>query len=298
MVFLTAGMGGGTGTGAIPIAAEIARTLGAVTIAIVTTPFQFEAGRREKNANEGIARLREHTHTLITIPNDRLLSVAPRNLSMQSAFFLADDVLRQAVQAISELITETGLINVDFAHVKRLMQLGGGALMAIGQGEGQGKVQQALQQALHHPLLDNIPLHHAAGVIANFTGGSDLTLLEVQAGLTELQAQTGVQTEIVPGVITDERLINRVQLILMVTGLGATALDESLLPIQLPKAQPEPQQPELDAIEEAVVQENRVSSFEMQPAYLASSSQNSDLPAFLRFRTALSSQFGAARREK
>jgi cell division protein FtsZ len=226
MVFLTAGMGGGTGTGSIPVAAEIARLQGAVTIAIVTTPFSFEMGRRQKNSNEGLKRLREHTHTLVAIPNDRLLYVAPRNLPMETAFRLADDVLRQSVQGITELVTEPGLVNVDFAHIRRLILLGGGALMAIGQGQGEGKAQQALEQALHHPLMDTVQLSNARGVIVNFTGGSDLSLYEVQSALTSLQEQTGPQAEIVFGVISDERMKDRLQVILMITGLGATTLEE------------------------------------------------------------------------
>lgn len=232
MVFLTAGMGGGTGTGAIPVAAEIARALGAVTIAIVTTPFAFEAGQRTRNSRDGEARLRQHTHTLITIPNDRLLYVAPKNLPLQDAFRFADDVLRQSVQAISELITETGMINVDFAHVRRLMKLGGGALMAIGQGRGEDKACRALEQALQHPLLDSIPLEHASGVIANFTGGKDLSLFDVQQALTRLQGRIGSHTETVPGVITDERMEGRVQVILIITGLGAPTLEETLSEVQ------------------------------------------------------------------
>jgi cell division protein FtsZ len=228
MVFLTAGMGGGTGTGAISVAAEIARSLGAVTIATVTTPFSFEMGRRQKNASEGLARLREFTHTLIAIPNDRLLYIAPRDLPIQLAFRLADDVLRQSVQGISELITEPGLINVDFSHVRRLILLGGGALISIGQAEGESKAFHALEKALHHPLLESISLENAAGVIVNFTGGSDLSLLEVQEALSSLQRRTGPQAEIVPGVITDERMQDRVQVILLVTGLGGVALEETL----------------------------------------------------------------------
>jgi cell division protein FtsZ len=228
MVFLTAGMGGGTGTGSIPVAAEIARLQGAVTIAIVTTPFSFEMGRRQKNSNDGLSRLREHTHTLVAIPNDRLLYVAPRNLPMETAFRLADDVLRQSVQGITELITEPGLVNVDFAHIRRLILLGGGALMAIGQGQGEGKAKQALDQALHHPLMDTVQLSNAKGVIVNFTGGSDLSLFEVQSALTSLQEQTGSQAEIVFGVITDERMKDRLQVILMITGLGSLTLEEAL----------------------------------------------------------------------
>jgi cell division protein FtsZ len=241
MVFLTAGMGGGTGTGSIAVAAEVARAQGAVTIAIVTTPFGFEMGRRQKNASEGLTRLRRHTHTLVTIPNDRLLYVAPRNLSMQLAFHLADDVLRQAVQGITELVTETGLINVDFAHIRRLILLGGGALMSMGQAEGENKAHQALEQALHHPLLDSVDLSNAAGVIANFTGGQDLSLFEVQSALSSLQARTGDQTEIIFGVMNDERMDGRAQVILMITGLGSTSLEEAVSSLKPAAAAPAPQ---------------------------------------------------------
>jgi cell division protein FtsZ len=269
MVFLTAGMGGGTGTGAIPIAAEIARQQGAVTIGIVTMPFSFEMGRRQKNAHEGLSQLRQHTHTLVSIPNDRLLYVAPRNLPMETAFRLADDVLRQAVQGITELITEPGLINVDFAHVRRLILLGGGALLAIGQGEGEAKAMQALSQALHHPLLEETSLANAAGVIANFTGGSDLTLLEVQAALTSLQRQTGPDTEIVMGVTNDERMEGRAQVILMVTGLGAPTLEEAFPGLK--KSAPQP-------VEQVPPRAPR------EPAVLSAASHDRDLPAFFRSR--------------
>lgn len=228
MVFLTAGMGGGTGTGSISVAAEIARSLGAVTIAIVTTPFGFEMGRRQQNAREGLAVLSAKTNTLISIPNDRLLYVAPRDLSLETAFRLADDVLRQAVQGIAELISEPGMINVDFAHVRRLISLGGGALMSIGHGKGDNKVQEALQQALHHPLLESVCLDNAAGVIANFTGGDDMTLLDVQEALTLLQTQTGSMTEIVPGVLCNASMYNKVQITLVITGLGSPTLEETV----------------------------------------------------------------------
>jgi cell division protein FtsZ len=185
-------------------------------------------GRRQRNAREGLAKLRPHTDTLITVPNDRLLYVAPKDLPMELAFRLADDVLRQGIQGITELITQPGLINVDFAHIKRLMQMGGGSLMSIGQGHGEGKAMQALEQALHHPLLESVCLDSAAGIIANFTGGSDLTFLEVTEALTHLQEQTNSQAEIIPGVINDENMRGRTQVILIITGLGATSLEEAL----------------------------------------------------------------------
>lgn len=220
MVFLTAGMGGGTGTGSIPIAAKIAKASGAVTIAVVTKPFSFELGRRQKNAEEGIQKLRSFTDTLIVIPNDRLLGLAPKDLPLEMAFTLADDVLRQGVQGITELVTETGLINVDFAHIKRVMSFGGGALLSMGTGEGESKTSQALNKALHHPLLEEISLPSATAIIANFRGGSDLSFREVTSALQELQDETDNHAEIIPGVINDPNMENRVEVILIVTGVG------------------------------------------------------------------------------
>lgn len=228
MVFLTAGMGGGTGTGAIPVAARVSKTIGAVTIAVVTTPFSFEMGRRQKNAALGLQKLRQYTDTMITVPNDKLLEVAPQDLTLEMAFKLADDVLRQGVSGISELLTETGLINVDFAHIRHVMALGGGALMSIGTGEGENKAMKALDHALHHPLLDEVSIDTAAGIIANFSGGNDLTFSEVADTLTYLHEQTGDNTEIIPGVISDPNLSDRAQVILIVTGLGAVPIEVAI----------------------------------------------------------------------
>ncbi|MEJ2598684.1 MAG: cell division protein FtsZ [Anaerolineales bacterium] len=299
MVFLTAGMGGGTGTGSIPIAAEVARSLGAVAIAIVTTPFSFEMGRRQKNASDGLIQLRKQTNTLIAIPNDRLLFVAPRKLPMETAFRLADDVLRQSVQGISELITEPGVINVDFAHIRRLISLGGGALMSIGQGRGPNKVEEAVDQALHHPLLGSVSIENAAGVIANFSGGEDLGLLEVDSALTQIQAQTGAQAEIVMGVITDAQLEDRVQVILVITGLGAPTLEEALSNVERPKPATESDRhPTLNSSPVAprtiAAAETRDASEDTQPAPHTSPAvqppdimiaSGLDVPAFLRRRT-------------
>lgn len=286
MVFLTAGMGGGTGTGAIPVAAEIARSIGAVAIAVVTTPFSFEMGRRQNNANSGLNKLRNRTNTLIAIPNDRLLYVAPRDLPLELAFRLADDVLRQAVQGLSELITEPGYINVDFAHIRRLIRMGGGAMMSMGQGQGEEKTKNALDKALHHPLLETVSLENAAGIIANFTGGDDLTLFEVQEALTYLQEQTSSQAEIVMGVINDERMQGRVQVTLVVTGIGAPTLEEAMSGV-VSAEQPEPivEKP----INIPVVTEPPTQS---PPTWVRPSDQdltppnatNLDLPAFLRRR--------------
>lgn len=234
MVFLTAGMGGGTGTGSISVAAKVAKAIGAVTIAIVTKPFSFELGRRQKNCEAGLAKLRQYTDTLIVIPNDKLIEVAPRDLPLEMAFTLADDVLRQGVQGISELITETGLINVDFSHIKNIMQRGGGALMAIGTGTGPDKIRQAIDKALHHPLLDQVDLYSATGMIANFTGSNDMSFKDVVDALEDLQKATGFHADIIPGVINDPRMEDRVQLILIVTGIGTNKTE-----IPLVKASPE-----------------------------------------------------------
>ena len=228
MVFLTAGMGGGTGTGAIAVAGEIARSLGAVTIAVVTTPFSFEMGHRQKTAREGLTRLQPHTDTLIAIPNDRLLFVAPHDLPLETAFRLADDVLRQAVQGIAELITQPGLINVDFSHVRNMMKRGGGALMAIGHGNGENKVLQAIKQALQHPLLESVSLADAQGVIANFSGCEDLSLYEVGEAVGHIRSLTGGDVDVVMGLSQDDRMSERAQVILIVTGLGAKSLADVL----------------------------------------------------------------------
>jgi cell division protein FtsZ len=220
MVFITAGMGGGTGTGSAPVAAEIAREIGAVVVAVVTMPFAFEMSRRGRNAIEGIRLLRPHTHTLITVPNDRLLQVVPQDISLEVAFRLADDVLRQGVQGISELVTRPGLINVDFAQVRQLVSRGGGALMAIGMGEGEDKAALAIHQALHHPLLEIDSLEQATGVLVHFTGGEDLTLYEVGEAVTGLRDTLSADAEVILGATTEPTMLGRAQVILIVTGLG------------------------------------------------------------------------------
>ncbi len=281
MVFLTAGMGGGTGTGAISIAARVARALGAVTVAVVTTPFGFEIGRRQVNAREGLARLRPYTDTLITIPNDRLLKIASRDLTLEMAFRLADDVLRQGIQGISELITEPGLINVDFAHIRTVMQSGGGSLLSIGFGQGERKAQKAIDQALHHPLIDDIHLENVSGIIVNFTAGSDLTFMEVMEALTDLQEKTNNQAEIIPGVITDERMGDRVEVIMVLTGIGAT-------PIEVPKIASRPAQQSVETVTATAPKPRSIPIMERaeaSPAQEAATIQaDLDIPAFLRRR--------------
>jgi cell division protein FtsZ len=280
MVFLTAGMGGGTGTGSIPVAAKIARSIGAVTIAVVTTPFSFEMGRRQRNATEGIKRLSPNADTLIAIPNDRLLEVAPRDLPLDTAFRLADDVLRQAVQGITELITTPGVINVDFANVRNLMKLGGGALMSIGQGDGEDKAMKAVEQALHHPLLHSTSIGNAAGILVNFTSGGELGLYDVQTALSYLQAQAGGRAEIVLGVVNDPRLQDRVEVILVITGLGSTTLEETLshLDVRKPLAEHKP----LPTPGSYEVKSDQLLPDEYLEDELSMSTSDLDIPAFLR----------------
>lgn len=277
LVFLTAGMGGGTGTGSIPVAAEIARRMGAVTVAVVTTPFNFEMGRRQKNSSEGLGKLNQHTDTLIAISNDRLLDMRGGNLTIDLAFRVADDVLRQAIQGISELITEPGLINVDFANIRRLMKHGGGAFLAIGQGQGEDKVDQAIHKALNHPLVDQISLEHASGILINFTGGEDLSLFEVNRALTSLQEQASPDTEIVMGVIHDQRMSGRVQAILIVTGLGARTLEEVLPGAEKLHVRKLANEEVTAEVEELVQPQSEPSTFGHIPA-----ANDLDLPAFMR----------------
>lgn len=287
MVFLTAGMGGGTGTGAIPVTAEIVRSLGSVAIAVVTMPFSFEMGRRQRNATEGLEQLRKRTNTLIAIPNDRLLFIAPRNLPLELAFRMADDVLRQAVQGISELITEPGYINVDFAHIRRLIRMGGGAMMSMGQGQGEKKTHKALDQALHHPLLETVSLENASGIIANFTGGDDLTLFEVQEALTYLQEQTSSKAEIVMGIINDDRMEGRVQVTLVVTGLGAPTLEETVTDLAKPVSTQSPVRSRgyQSQVANPSTGHQSVEALPIsKPLNTAAATNNLDLPAFLRRR--------------
>jgi len=274
MVFLAAGMGGGTGTGAVPIAARVARHIGAIVVAIVSTPFGFEVGRRQTNAREGLAKLQPYTDTLITVPNDRLLQLAAKDLPLDMAFRLADDVLRQGIQGISELITQPGLINVDFAHIKRMMSNGGGSLLSIGVGQGNDKAVKAVNNALHHPLLESINLENATGIIANFTGGKELSFIEVAEALNLLQEKTNNHAEVIPGVINDERMGDRAQTILIITGIAATPVDQNFTIRKAPVSATV----SAEGLPFAVADQAAVEMIGAAPVDL-------DIPAFLRRRT-------------
>ena len=220
MVFLTAGMGGGTGTGAIPVVAEVAQSLGILTVAVVTTPFTFEATQRQRNAKNGLAKLHSRVDTLITVPNDKLLSLLPRSTTFELALRVADEVLRQGVQGIIELISKPGLMNVDFSNVRALMKQAGSALMAIGQGRGENKALAAAHQALKMPLLDIKSMEQASGLLLHFTGGEDLSLYEVDQAVSEIQ-RAAPQADIIMGATIDPLMNGRVQAILIVTGVDS-----------------------------------------------------------------------------
>jgi len=222
MVFITCGMGGGTGTGAAPVIAEIAKHSGTLTIAVVTRPFTFEGAHRSKVAKEGIARLLDKVDTLIIIPNDRLLDLCDQKTTVDSAFQLADDVLRHGVQAIAEVITVPGLINLDFADVKAVMKDAGPAWMSIGRGSGQNRAVDAAKEALSSPLLD-VSLSGSKGVLFNVVGSSNLTLLEVNEAAEVIRQAVDPEANIIFGVAHDPIMDKEVKITLIATGFASKA---------------------------------------------------------------------------
>jgi cell division protein FtsZ len=221
MVFLTAGIGGGTGTGASPIIGQIAREVGALTIGVVTRPFTFEGRRRQQVAEKGIEELKEQVDTLIVIPNDRLLEIVDKKASIQQAFGVADDVLRQGIQGISELITVPGLINLDFADVRSIMAEGGAALMAIGRASDDDRAVKAAQAAISSSLLD-ITIDGARGILFNVTGGSDLSLFEVNQAAQIIKETAHEDVNIIFGAVIDPELEDSIQITVIATGFDET----------------------------------------------------------------------------
>jgi cell division protein FtsZ len=219
MVFVTAGEGGGTGSGAAPVVARIARELGALTVGIVTMPFKFEGTRRRKQADEGVEALRQACDTLIVIPNDRLLEVLDKSTSMLDAFRIADDVLRQGVQGICDLITNPGLINLDFADVRTVMKDAGSALMGIGFATGENRAREAAERALGSPLIDT-EITGARGILLSIAGGDDLTLYEVNEAAEAVRAAATDDTNIIFGATIDDRLTGQLWITVVATGLG------------------------------------------------------------------------------
>ena len=252
MVFITAGMGGGTGTGAAPIVAEAAKEVGALTVGVVTKPFTFEGRRRMSVAEKGIANLRSKVDTLITIPNDRLLQVVEKKTSILQAFRIADDVLRQGVQGISDLIAVPGLINLDFADVKTIMLETGSALMGIGVGHGENRAAEAAKAAVSSPLLET-SIEGAKGVLLSITGGPDLGLFEVNEAAEIIAQAADPEANIIFGAVIDENLKDEIRVTVIATGFDS----------KTPK------------------KENLVDELEIKPF----SNDDLDIPAFLRRRS-------------
>lgn len=230
MVFITTGLGGGTGTGAAPIIASLAAEVGALTVAVVTKPFHFEGRKRMLVAEQGLRELKDCVDTLITIPNERILSVVDRNVSLLDAFKLADDVLRQAVQGISDLITTPGFINLDFADVKTIMSGMGKALMGIGHGTGENKALDAAKRAISSPLLEEASIEGARGVLVNVTGGLDMTLYEINHSITLIREAANEDVNLIFGAVIDENIRNEIRITVIATGFdreaeSATALE-------------------------------------------------------------------------
>ena len=217
MVFVTAGLGGGTGSGAAPVISSIARDSGALTIGVVTKPFTFEGTQRRRIAESTMGRLRESVDTLITVPNDRLLHILDKKTAIRESFIVADDVLRQGIQGISELITVPGLINLDFADVRSIMLDGGAALMSIGRASGENRAQEAAQQAIQSSLLD-VSIEGAQGILFNVKGGDDLSLFEVNEAAEMIRANAHPEANIIFGAVIDETMKDEIHMTVIATG--------------------------------------------------------------------------------
>src|SRR5690349_10585675 len=236
LVFITCGMGGGTGTGAAPVVAELAKEAGALTVGIVTKPFLFEGRKRMRQAEQGIADMRKNVDTMIVVPNERLLAVVGKGIPFQDALKKADEVLLHATQGISSLISVTGLVNVDFADVRTVMQAGGSALMGTGMGRGENRAMEAAQQAIASPLLDNVSISGASGVLVNITGGADLTLGEVHQINEIIHDAVGDEAEIIFGAVHEPAMQGEIRVTVIATGFDK-AVQPGIIPAQeLPPA--------------------------------------------------------------
>ena len=227
MIFITCGLGGGTGTGAAPIIAESAKDAGALTVALVTKPFSFEGAQRMRIAQEGLAQLRDRVDTLITIPNDKLLALIDRKTSLLSAFSVVDDVLRQAVQAISDLVVKPGIVNVDFADVKTIMQDAGSALMGIGRATGEDRAVEAAKSAINSPLLE-ISIEGAKGVLFNVSGGQDLAMSEINEAAKIITESIDPEAKVIFGAIVDDKLKKgEIKITVIATGFDRLGVKKS-----------------------------------------------------------------------
>jgi cell division protein FtsZ len=290
MVFVTSGMGGGTGTGACPIVSQIAKECGALTIGVVTRPFSFEGSRRIQTAEAGITKLKEQADTLIVIPNDRLLQIVDKRVNLQDAFRVADDVLRQGVQGISELITVPGLINLDFADVRTIMSEGGAALMAVGKAGGDERARMAAEQAISSQLLD-ITIDGARGILFNVTGGPDLTLFEVNQAAAIIKETAHPDVNLIFGAVIDPNMGDEVRVTVIATGFERAGMPRRVVETRQ-QAQKPRTEIKLSAINETV---ERAPSFNRPLEPVASqptdfqprtfNTEDLDIPTFLRNRS-------------
>jgi cell division protein FtsZ len=280
MVFVTSGMGGGTGTGASPIVAQIAKESGALTIGVVTRPFTFEGSRRIESAEAGIGKLKEHADTLIVIPNDRLLQIVDKRSNLQDAFRVADDVLRQGVQGISELITVPGLINLDFADVRTIMSEGGAALMAVGNGTGEDRARVAAEQAISSQLLD-ITIDGARGILFNVTGGPDMTLFEVNQAAAIIKETAHPDVNLIFGAVIDQDMSDHVRITVIATGFERTGTPRRLVeaPVQRSDSRPARPAEQRDSREQAPIPASKTV---FEPRTI--NTDDLDVPTFLRNR--------------
>jgi cell division protein FtsZ len=275
MVFITAGMGGGTGTGGAPIVAQIAKECNALTIGVVTRPFTFEGSRRIQSAEAGIGKLKEQADTLIVIPNDRLLQIVDKRANLQTAFRLADDVLRQGVQGISELITVPGLINLDFADVRTIMSEGGAALMAVGSSKGEDAARLAAEQAISSQLLD-ITIDGARGILFNVTGGPDLTLYDVNQAAAIIKETAHPDVNLIFGAVIDPNMREEVRITVIATGFERTGTPRRA--VETPAIEHRPGQERMTAAHKP--DSPAVKEF----ASRAFNTEDLDIPTFLRNR--------------
>jgi cell division protein FtsZ len=289
MVFITAGMGGGTGTGASPIVAGIAQDMGALTVGVVTRPFSFEGNHRRKTAEQGIEQLKPSVDTLIVIPNDRLLQIASKNTTMLEAFRLADDVLRQGIQGISDLITQRGMINLDFADVKTIMSQSGSALMAIGDGKGDSRMIDAINKAISSPLLE-LSIDGAKGVLLNVTGGMDLGIQEVYDAADIVTKAADPEANIIFGTVIDPTMPEgQVRVTLIATGFDTnrpnvhrTRSYPNVAPQREPAAQREPAPAQREPAPVQPARQPAPPAPRQTPSF--STSDDLDIPPFLRNR--------------
>ena len=278
MVFITAGMGGGTGTGGAAIVAQISKEVGALTIGVVTRPFTFEGSRRIQAAEKGITSLKEQADTLIVIPNDRLLQIVDKRTNLQQAFRVADDVLRQGVQGISELITVPGLINLDFADVRTIMSEGGAALMAVGNASGEDAARMAAEQAISSQLLD-ITIDGARGILFNVTGGPDLTLFEVNQAAAIIKETAHPDVNLIFGAVVDSEMKDTVRVTVIATGFERTSMPRRIVE-QTPISEPLPEEMYTQPEEEPQPVQRVIKDF--QPRSF--NTEDLDIPTFLRNR--------------